>query len=322
MRLRQLATFLGLRILALIGVMLGMSLLVFCLLYLAPGSAIDVLLGSRPRDPALVASLTQQYGLNDPFWVQYLRWLGKAVRLDFGDSIANQAPVTTVIGRGLAVTVPLGLMAFVFTMVSGVALGVLAALRKQRLLDRGVVAVSIIGISAPAFATGLFLLYLFGVVLGWFPVFGTGTGFGDRLYHLVLPAVALALTGTAFVVKLTRTAMISALGQDYVVFARARGKSRTAVIGEALRNALVPVVTSGGIVLGGLLTGTVVIEVTFSLPGLGQLLVDSVTAKDIPVVQALAVLSGGIIVLANLLADLLYLIVDPRMRSTAKGGGR
>ncbi len=319
---RQIAIFLVRRVAALVGVMIALSLLVFSLLDLAPGSSIDVLLGTRQRSPVVMAALEAKYHLHDSFWSQYLHWLGNAVRFNFGESIANQVPVTTVLGRSLAVTLPLGGLAFVVTMLSGVAMGIAAALKRQQLLDRALVGTSIIGISAPVFASGLFLLYVFGVLLRWFPVYGTGAGTLDRLYHLVLPALALSLTGTAFIVKLTRAAMISALEQDYVVFARARGLSRTTVIiTYALRNALVPVVTTGGIVLGGLLTGTVVIEVTFALPGLGQLLVQSVATKDIPVVQAIAILAGAIIVVANLLADLAYLFIDPRIRVNTSAGG-
>lgn len=319
---RQVAIFLVRRLGALVGVMLVLSILIFGLLYLAPGSPIDVLLGTRQRNPAVIAALNEQYHLHDSFWSQYFAWLTHAAKFDFGESIANQAPVTTVLGRSLAVTLPLGLIAFILTMTIGVGMGIAAALKRHQPLDRVLVGVSIVGISAPAFATGLFLLYVFGVMVKWFPVYGTGEGAMDRLYHLVLPALALSLTGIAFVVKLTRASMISALEQDYVVFARARGlKRRTVILTYALRNALVPVITTGGIVLGGLLTGTVIIESTFSLPGLGQLLVQSVANKDIPVVQAVALLAGAIIVLANLMADLAYLFVDPRMRTNKNSGG-
>jgi peptide/nickel transport system permease protein len=170
-------------------------------------------------------------------------------------------------------------------------------------------------VSMPAFVTGTLLLYLLAVRFEIFPAFGAGSGFTDRLYHLTLPAIALAFTQATFVLKLTRAAMIEALDQDYVAFARARGVPAAQVVFTyALRNALVPVVTAGGIVLGALLTGAVLIEVVFALPGLGSLLIDSVNAKDIPMVQGLAILAATTIVLVNLLTDLLYLYVDPRIR--------
>lgn len=308
------------RVVALVLVLLAISILVFGLLYLAPGSRIDVLAGNRQiRSEAVTDTLNERYHLNDPIWSQYLHWLSDAVRFDFGDSIAKRAPVTSVIGESLKVTLPMAILAFLVTTVGGVTMGIVSALRKQRALDRVTVGASIIGVSAPVFATGMFLLYIFGVVLKWFPVYGTGSGGLDRLYHLVLPAIALSLTGTAFVVKLTRASMIAALSQDYIVFARARGIARTRVVlTYALRNAMVTVITMAGIVLGGLLTGTVVIEVTFGLPGLGSLLVESVNQKDIPVVQAVALLAGTLIVAANLVADVAYVVIDPRIRANPR----
>ena len=165
------------------------------------------------------------------------------------------------------------------------------------------------------FATGIFLLYVFAVVLGWFPAFGQGEGFTDRLWHFALPALALALTAMALVVKLTRAAMINALDQDYVAFARARGlPKRRVIFAYAFRNSLLPVVTSAGVILGFMLTGAVIVEVTFALPGIGSLLVDSVTFKDVPMVQGVAMVIAVVIILVNLLTDILYVLIDPRVR--------
>jgi peptide/nickel transport system permease protein len=170
-------------------------------------------------------------------------------------------------------------------------------------------------VSAPPFATSLLLLYLLAVKVSVFPAFGAGSGFVDRLYHLTLPALALAVSAAALVIKLTRAAMINALEQDYVAFARARGLSGSRVVlGYALRNALVPVVTATGLVLGYVLTGAVLIEYTFSLNGVGAYLVDAVNFKDFPVVQGIALLVAAIIMITNLLTDVAYLFVDPRIR--------
>jgi peptide/nickel transport system permease protein len=171
-----------------------------------------------------------------------------------------------------------------------------------------------VGVSAPAFATGILLLYVFAVELGWFPVFGEGSGVVDRLHHLALPALALALTGMGLVLKLTRTAVIGSLDQDYVTFARARGISNQRVlIAYALRNALVPIITAAGLLLAYMLAGTVLVEVTFALPGLGSLLIDSVRTLDVPMVQALAILIATLVVVVNLVADIVYVAVDPRI---------
>jgi peptide/nickel transport system permease protein len=295
--------------------LLILSFLVFALSYLAPGSPEQMLLGERPSTPETIAAIREQYNLNDPFIVQYGKWLEDAVRLDFGNSIRTNEPVLSGIRDRAGLTFFLGGYAFVIAMGLGVPLGVLAAIKRQSTVDRGVVGLSVVGVSAPAFATGIFLLYVFAVVLGWFPVFGQGSGFADRVWHLTLPAVALALTGMALVLRLTRAGMMGALEQDYVAFARARGlPAREVIVSYAFRNALVPVVTAGGLILGIMLTGAVLVEVTFALPGLGSLLVTSVSFGDVPMVQGLAMLTAIVIVLVNLLTDILYLFVDPRIR--------
>lgn len=292
------------------------SFVTFSFTHLAPGSTESTLLGSRPASPEAIAALRAAYNLDDPFLVQYGRWLSDAVRLDFGDSIRSRQPVTSVIGRRMAVTAFLGVYAFVITVVAGVALGTLAALRQRTWLDRLVVTLSVIGISAPAFATGIVLLYLFAVFWSVFPVFGLGDGFFGRLWHMTLPAIALSLTSMALMLKLTRTAMIDVLKQDYITFARGRGVSHhLVVIRHALRNALVPIITAGGLILGYMLSGTVLIEITFALPGLGSLLVESVQFKDIPVLQGLVLTIATMIVAVNLGVDLLYRWIDPRIRS-------
>jgi peptide/nickel transport system permease protein len=306
--------YVGRRLAALAVLVVLVSVVVFGLLYLAPGSPEQVLLGARPSTPETIAAIRAEYHLDDPFFVQYLEWARGAVRLDFGRSIRTNEPVLDGIRERLTLTLQLGLLAFALTMLIGVPLGMLAAVRKRTALDRGVVALSVVGVSAPSFATGVLLLYVFAVRFAWFPVFGQGTGVGDRLHHLALPAFSLALTGIGLVLKLTRTAVIVALDQDYVTFARSRGISRGRVLwAYGLRNALVPIVTAGGLLLAYMLAGTVLVEVTFALPGLGSLLVDSVRTLDLPMVQALTILVAVIVVLVNLAADLLYVAIDPRI---------
>jgi peptide/nickel transport system permease protein len=288
---------------------------VFSLTYIAPGSAEQALLGGRTSSPETLAAIRKEYHLDRPFMSQYATWVEHAVQLDFGQSLRTGQSVRAAISQGLGATLFLGLYGFVIATAVGVPLGVLAAIRKRRFLDRAIVGVSVVGVSAPAFASGILLLYVFAVVLGWFPVFGSGNGFLDSLYHLALPAVSLALTAMALVVKLTRTAMIDALDQDYVAFARARGVAYGRVLtAYALRNALVPVVTASGLILGYMLTGAVLVEITFALPGMGSLLVESANFKDIPTVQGIAVVVAILIVLVNLLTDILYAVVDPRIR--------
>jgi peptide/nickel transport system permease protein len=312
-----LAWYIVRRLLALVLLLLIISFGVFSLLYAAPGSVEQVLLGTRPSNPQTIEAIREEYNLDDPFLTQYATWLKGAVVLDFGRSIRTSEPVLQGIRDRMGLTLFLGIFGFLIALVVGVLLGVLAAVKKRGFLDRGVVGLSVVGVSAPAFATGIFLLYIFAVVLGWFPAFGQGDGFTDRVWHLTLPAIALALTAMALILKLTRTAMIVALDQDYVAFARARGiPQRRVLFTYAFRNALVPVVTAAGLILGYMLTGAVLVEVTFALPGVGSLLVDSVAFKDVPMVQGVTMVVAFVIIIVNLLTDILYLFIDPRIRFT------
>ena len=233
----------------------------------------------------------------------------------FGNSITTSLPVGGEITARLPTSLYLGLYAFVLTIVFGVGLGLLAALKSQTVLDRGTVAGSLIGLSTPAFVAGVFLLYLFAILVRWFPASGRGEGFGNELRHLTLPAISLALTSIAYVLKHTRAAVLGVLEQDYVTFARARGLSlRRILITYMLRNALIPVITISGLVLSGLVVGAVLTEVTFSIQGLGDLLVQSASSKDVPTIQAVALLVAALIIVANLLADIAYAFADPRVR--------
>lgn len=312
---RYLVTFVLRRLAALVGVLVVVSFGVFTLLALAPGETERILLGNKPASQATLAAIREQYNLDDPFFVQYGKWLLDAARFDFGTSIRTGEPVLSGIMTRLDLSVWVGLYGFVLAIAVGVPLGVLAALRRSGKTDRAVVGLSVVGVSAPAFATGIFLLYVFAVALRWFPAFGEGVGFADRLEHLTLPAVTLAIAVTALIVKVTRAAMIGALEQDYVAFAQARGIAPLRVFGRyALRNALVPIVTASVLLLSGMLAGSVLVEVTFGLNGAGALFVESVTTKDIPMVQGIAVMGAVFIALATLVTDLLYLLIDPRIR--------
>lgn len=306
--------YIGRRVAALAALVVVVSIVVFAFVYLAPGSPEQVLLGGRPSNAETIAAIRAEYHLDDPFHLQYWHWAKGALQLDFGRSIRTNEPVLDGIRERMGLTLQLGSLAFVLTVLLGVPLGIVAAVRRRTGLDRGIVALSVVGVSAPAFATGILLLYAFAVKLGWFPVFGQGEGIVDRLHHLALPAFALALTGIGLILKLTRTAVIGALEQDYVTFARARGvPMRRVLVAYALRNALVPIVTAGGLLLAYMLAGAVLVEVTFALPGIGLLLVDSVRTLDLPMVQALAILVAIIVVVVNLVTDLLYALVDPRI---------
>jgi peptide/nickel transport system permease protein len=303
-----------LRVLGTLAVLLILSVVIFALMYLAPGDIVKNLLGNRPASPAAIAAVREQYHLDDPVIVQYLRWLGGFVTGDLGESIRLQTSVATAIGRRVGITAALCAFAFVIALAVAVPLGVRSAARAGGLADRTSNAFAIVGLSAPTFAVGLLLLYGLAYYIPIFPVYGAGSGGLDTLWHLVLPATTLALGLGAIILKLTRTAMLRELETDYVTSARARGLSERTVRRIALRNAAIPIVTGASLVLTFLVGGTVLAETTYALPGLGTLLQDSVLFKDLPVVQSLSLLIAIAIAVIALLADLLYIMLDPRVR--------
>lgn len=307
------ARFLLIRLLGTAVVLLVLSFGIYCLVYLSPGSVEQTLLGNRPATDATRAAIRAQYHLDDPLLVQYGRWLADAVQGNLGTSIRSGEPVDVAISSRLGLTMELAVLGTVLSLLLGIPGGILAALRRGRAADQGIVVLSVAGLSAPPFAVGLVLLTLLAVKLGWFPIYGAGAGGLDRLWHLMLPALALAIGGAGLLVRFTRTALVRELDQDYVVFARARGLGRHRVLRYALRNCAVPILTATGLVLTSILVGSVLVEVIFSLPGLGSLLVDSVTFKDVPVVQGVALLLTVLIALINLVVDAAYAAADPRV---------
>ncbi|MEG8279812.1 ABC transporter permease [Streptomyces sp. AHA2] len=315
MSLTSAVAFIARRLGAMAVLLAVLSFAVFCLVYLAPGDAVDALLGGRPSSPELVATLKEEHHLDDPFFTQYWLWAKDALRLDFGTSIQTTLPVTDEIGARFGPSVLLGVYSYLLTLLFGVVPGVLAALRQRRALDRGLVAGAVVALSTPPFVLGILLLYLFAIAVPVFPAAGKGQGLLDQLWHLTLPAVALALTVSAFLLRHTRASMIGVLSQDHVAFARARGLStRRIMVRYLLRNALIPVVTVSGVMLTYFVTGAVLVETTFSLGGLGELLVRSAESNDLPMLQGLTLMIAVIIISANLLADLAYLAIDPRIR--------
>lgn len=300
-----------------------LSFLVFGLLSVAPGTPLQTLIGPRPASPDLIASLESQYHLDEPFLAQYWHWLTNLLHFDFGRSISVQTDtdVQTLIGDRMAVSVELALYTIVLIVCVGVPLGMIAGIRRGRAADRGISLAATFAFSAPAFVVGLALLYLFGVQLRWFPVYGVGDGFTDRLSHLTLPAIAMAMFLGGVVVRQTRAAALTVMQQDYITFARARGLHPTRIFARyALRNSSLPVVTSTGLLLIAALSAAVLVEQVFSLPGIGTLLYNSVMQKDIPVVQGVAMTMGVFVVVVNLLVDLAVLALDPRARFSATGG--
>ncbi|AQT76925.1 MULTISPECIES: ABC transporter permease [Streptomyces] len=308
------------RVIGLVAVLFATSLVVFGSVHLAPGDPVSFLLHGRPATPEAVAALRSQYHLDDPLPVQYAKWLGGVLQGDFGNSAQFHQDVSALIGSRLPGTALLIGYAALLVALIGVAAGVLAALRPGP-LDRAVLLGSGVATATPSFVTAIALVSLFSVRLGWFPgPGGTPVGLSERLYHLTLPAFALALTFAGLLARVTRSAMLDELGREHVEVAHARGvQGRTVVRRHVLRNALGPVVTVGGTMLAGLLISTSIVETAFDVPGLGSLLVQSVTAKDFAVVQAITLLSVGAFVLVNLAVDLLAPLIDPRLSLHGEG---
>lgn len=307
------------RIMTAIPVVLIVSVGVFALTNLLPGDPLEALLGPEVSvTPQVEARMRQDLGLNDPLPVQYLHWAGRALHGDLGKSIQTHRSVTSTIAERLPVTIQLALAAWLLAIAISIPLGVVAALRRNTWLDHATTFVALGGVAVPSFWMGLMFILLFGVWLKLLPPSGfisLGSNPLDGLRHLLLPAVTLGLHQTGSLTRQTRSAMLDVLNQDYVRTARAKGLHvRRVVAVHALRNAMLPVLTVLGIQAGALIGGTVVIEQVFAIPGMGRLAVSSVFSQDLPVVQGVVLISAVAVLVANLLTDVAYSVLDPRIR--------
>lgn len=296
------------------------TMAVVALLSLAPGSVAAVILGENAT-PEAIAELNAKLGLDRPFWAQYLHWLSGAIQGDLGVSPLTGQPVTTAILERLPVTVQLAVMALAIALVVSVLLAVASAARPGSALDRGINAVSSVFLSVPAFIAGPLLIYLFALVLGWFPVMGwswISDGIVPNLKSALLPAIAISLTEIAAFHRLLRTDLIGTLREDFIGAARAKGMSPSYVMfRHALRPSSFSLITLAGINLGRLIGGTVIVESLFGLPGLGQLLATSIIARDVITVQGVVVFIAVVYVGVNTAVDLSYGLIDPRVRKAA-----
>jgi peptide/nickel transport system permease protein len=307
------------RILTAIPLLLITSFVIFLFLHITPGSPEQILLGGKNVSEQQLQAIRDQYHLDDPFLVQYVAWLGNFLTGDFGDSIASQVPVSELVGPRIVPTLQLAAYAGVIILVFGIGFGILAALKRDRLADYVISGLAILGSSIAAYVSSIVLIIIFASSLGWFPTFSLGDGGLDRLYHLTLPAIALSIALIALVLRVTRSAMIDSLNQEYVETARSRGlKERRVVLRHGLRSALIPVLSISGLVAGYLISGAVLVEYTFGLNGLGSLLIQSIESKDFAVVQAVALIFTFAFIVINLIVDVLYMLADPRIRIAAE----
>jgi peptide/nickel transport system permease protein len=306
------------RILQMIPVLLLVTGLVFSLLLLIPGDPVRAIIGvGEALDEEQMEAMRQKLGLDKPIPVQYVVWLGKVVRGDFGESNHTNRPVLTEIKNRLPVTIQLGLTAWLLSIIIALPAGIISAMKRGTKTDFVATILSMSGVAIPGFWLGIMLILLFGLVLEWLPTHGFVSLFEDPIEgirHLILPALSMGLAGAALNMRQTRSAMLEVLAQDYVRTARAKGLKESRVIWiHALKNSLLPVVTIMGLQIGRLFGGTVIIETLFAIPGMGRLMVDSIFYRDFPVVQACVLIVAVTVLVANLITDILYAYLDPRI---------
>jgi peptide/nickel transport system permease protein len=305
------------RILALVPILLLVSATVFSLIHLTPGDP-AVIMAGESQDPVVVAGIRRELGLDQPIPVQYAIWLGHAVRGDLGRSIRTHQPVLEAMLERLKPTLLLSAMAMALSLAISFPVGILSALRPDSREDMAGTLFSLLGVSMPNFLLALVLIFIFAVTLRWLPTSGYLDPFEELvpgIRSLVLPAITLGTAMGAVVTRMVRSSLLEVLEQDYVRTARSKGlRERTVVVRHALKNALIPVVTIVGLQTGNLIGGAVITEYVFGIPGVGRLVVDSIFSKDYPMVQGVVLLTALVFVTVNLLVDILYGYLDPRIR--------
>lgn len=308
------------RLIQLIPVLFGASLIVFMLVQLIPGDSAAVLLGPHATDQQ-VADLREDLGLNDPFYMQYFTWVGRAARGDLGNSLQYGTPVTSHILSRLPNTMLLTSVSITLAIVVGSIAGIISATRQYSLYDRGAMVLALFGNSMPSFWLGMVLILVFSIQLGWFPAGGFGSARQESnsvlelARYLVLPGITMSAVATAIIARMMRSSMLEVIRQDYMMTARAKGmKESRVIVRHALRNALLPVTTVVGLQLGFMLTGSVLTETVFNWPGLGLEIKRAIEARDIPMIQGFILFLTFVFVTVNLLVDVAYAYMDPRIR--------
>jgi len=305
------------RLLSMLPVMAIVAMFVFLLLHLAPGDPAAIIAGDN-ASPANIDAIRKALGLDEPLWKQFLVWIGSLLRGDLGKSMFWNDSVTTLIGQRAEPTIALACTTLIVAVVIAITLGVLAAAKAGTFVDRLVMGFAVMGFSVPVFVVGYLLIFLFAIQLKWLPVQGytpIAEGFVPWLRNLVLPSVALGLAYVALIARITRATMLDVLAEDYMRTARAKGvEPRTMLLKHALKNAAVPIVTVIGIGVALLIGGVVITETVFNIPGIGRLVVDAIARRDYPIIQGVIMMFSGIYVLVNLLVDLSYTLLDPRIR--------
>ena len=290
-------------------VLVGVVLLTFVMLRVVPGNPIETMMGEHAKAET-IQRMTAEMGLDQPLYIQFFQYVSSAGRGDFGTSYSLGKPVSELLGRAFVNTLTLALFAALFAWIVGIGCGILSAVKKNRLPDRLFMGFSLLGISLPVFMAAMLLQYVFAFKLRWFPISGA-----DDLWGFILPAIALGWNSAGQVAQMTRTSLLETLGDDYIDTARAKGRGEMGVLVlHALRNAMLPVMTMMTIQLSGLLSGAVITETVFSINGVGRLMVQAISGRDIPLLQGTSLLATGVVILGSLAADCLYAVLDPRIR--------
>lgn len=319
----QFALYVAKRLVALIPVLLVVSTVVFIITYLTPGDPASYILGENAT-PDQIERLREQMGLNEPLLVQYVNWLGGVITGDLGDSYVRRMPVAALIVDHFQPTASLALLGIIIALLIAIPAGVVAASKRGKPTDHVLMTSTLLGMSMPSFLLALLLVLVVGVQLRWLPVAGyrpLEDGLLLHLRYLVLPALCVGLVTAAFIARMTRSSMLEVLGSNYITTARSIGVSKRAVLAKyALRNAFLPVLTVIGQTFGGLISGTVVVETIFTIPGLGMLTMSAIASRDLPVIQGVVLVVAFAYVLVNLLVDLMYGFLDPRVRLAKEVG--
>jgi peptide/nickel transport system permease protein len=293
------------------------AIFVFLLLHLSPGDPAAIIAGDNAT-PAAIDGIRQKLGLSDPLPVQFVRWIGHVLQGDLGVSIFSNEPVLKLVGQRLEPTLSLALMTLVVAVTLAITFGVLAAWKAGTWIDRALMVVSVVGFSVPTFVVGYLLIYLFAIELRWLPVQGytpMSEGLDGWARNLVLPSIALGLAYIALIARITRASMLDVLSEDYIRTAKAKGvANQSMLLKHALKNAGVPIVTVIGIGVALLISGVVITETVFNIPGIGRLVVDAIAKRDYPIIQGVILIFSGVYVLVNLVVDLTYTVIDPRIR--------
>ncbi|WP_338552578.1 ABC transporter permease [Paenibacillus sp. KS-LC4] len=293
-------------------VLVGTMVLVFCIVNVLPGDPALLILDPSSATPEMIANLREQLGLNQPFYERFGEYFLHVLQGNFGKSIVNSEPVLPKIVEHFPATLALTVLSSLIAVVIGVTLGVLSAIHRNRWIDIVARIVGLFGISMPTFWSGILLILIFSVQLGWFPAMGS-----DGFSTLVLPAITLGFVGSGFIVRMVRNSMLEVINEPFIVTLRAKGlPGRFIMYKHALRNALIPALTMVGVIIGDLMAGTVVIETVFSRQGIGRIIADAIMAKDLPVVQGVIFFSAIVYIVVNLLVDISYTLIDPRVRRT------